>query len=48
MADAHPASILLRVVDQLGERPYGASLRTTSTLGVREEMPSGTRSRCAS
>ena len=27
---------------------YGASLRTTSTLGVREAMPSGTKSRSAS
>src|SRR5687767_4220608 len=27
---------------------YGASPRTTSTLGVREAMPSGTRSRAAS
>ena len=27
---------------------YGASLRTTSMLGVRETMPRGTRSRSAS
>ena len=27
---------------------YGASLRTTSMVGVREAVPSGTRSRSAS
>jgi hypothetical protein len=48
VADAHLARLLLRVFDQLREGLYGASLRTTSTLGVREAMPSGTRSRSAS